>query len=71
MARVIERPREKEMKCRNCYALIGYDNSDVETITLSIPFECCKGTENYKSIFLQKLICPYCGKSIYLDEERI
>jgi hypothetical protein len=71
MARVIEKPREKEIRCRNCYALIGYDNSDIKTITLSFPLDYYKITEEHKSISLRTLTCPYCEKSIYLDEERV
>ena len=68
MARIIERPREKEIQCGNCYALIGYDNSDVETITIHPPIGYYKLTEKYEPISIRFLVCPYCKKSICLDK---
>ena len=68
MARVIKTPREQIMKCPNCFAEIGYDNSDIETSTLYPPIDYYKITERYKPIYLHKLICPYCSNTIYLNE---
>ena len=68
MARIIEKQVEKQIKCGNCHALIGYGNSDVETIIVYPSTDYYKLTEKYEPISIHFLICPCCNKSILLNK---
>lgn len=69
MARIIEKQYEKEIKCGNCHALIGYGSSDIKTIIVYPPTGYYKlGEEKYEPISIHFLICPCCNKNILLNK---
>lgn len=68
MARVIEKQYEKEIKCGNCHALIGYGSSDIETIIVYPPAGYYELGEKYEPISINFLICPCCNKNIFLNK---
>lgn len=70
MARVIEKPRERTIKCPHCFALIGFDRSDVKVDMLWPPVDYPGlNIAEMEPIISRKLICPYCERIIYLNKD--
>lgn len=69
MARVIEKPNELITKCPHCGAKIGFDKSDVIVNTLWPAIDYPGLPENWEPVILRKLTCPYCQKTIRLEED--